>query len=261
MSERKDWFLPVSIGAAVLLVGGGGAALYFLRAGQPAPEAVVETPEPVADIVAPDPVSVARPAEPPRALPLPPLDDSDIDVLGGLTELFGQQAVLQHLVPERIVRNIVVTIDNVPRQQMALNQRPIKPTPGVLVTAGAEDTLVLAPENYARYEAFVTVARSVDAKTLVALYRGLQPLFQQAYEELGHPNASFNDRLVEVIEHLLTTPNVPGEIRLVQPSVYYKFADERLEKLSAGQKLLIRMGPTNAAAIKAKLRDIQAELL
>lgn len=259
MSERKDWFLPVSIGAAVLLVG-GGAALYFLRGGEPAPEAVVETPEPVADIVAPDPVSVARPAEPPRALPLPPLDDSDVDVLGGLTELFGQQ-VMQHLVPERIVRNIVVTIDNVPRQQMALNQRPIKPMQGALVTAGAEDTLVLAPENYARYEAFVTVARSIDAKTLVALYRGLQPLFQQAYEELGQPNASFNDRLVEVIEHLLTTPNVPGEIRLVQPSVYYKFADERLEKLSAGQKLLIRMGPTNAAAIKAKLRDIQAELL
>jgi hypothetical protein len=47
----------------------------------------------------------------------------------------------------------------------------------------------------------------------------------------------------------------------VQPSVYYKYADERLEKLSAGQKVLIRMGPTNAAAIKAKLRDIQAELL
>jgi hypothetical protein len=168
---------------------------------------------------------------------------------------------MQYLVPERIVRNIVVTIDNVPRQQLALNQRPIRPTQGVLITAGVDDTLVLAPANYARYEAFVTVARSVDAKTLVALYRGLQPLFQQAYEELGHPNASFNDRLVEVIEHLLATPNVPGEIRLVQPSVYYKFADERLEKLSAGQKLLIRMGPANAAAIKAKLRDIQAELL
>jgi hypothetical protein len=260
MSERKDWFLPASIGAAVLLAG-GGAAYYYLRDGEPAPEPVVETSQPVADAVTPAPVTVAPPVAPPRALPLPPLDDSDVDVLGGLTELFGQQAVMQYLVPERIVRNIVVTIDNVPRQQLALNQRPIKPTPGVLVTAGVDDTLVLAPQNYARYEPFVTVARSVDAKTLVALYRGLQPLFQQAYEELGNPNKSFDDRLVEVIEHLLATPNVPGEIRLVQPSVYYKYADERLEKLSAGQKLLIRMGPANAAAIKAKLRDIQAELL
>jgi hypothetical protein len=244
----------------VLLIG-GGAAYYYLRDGEPAQGPVVEAPQPAADIVAPEPVAVASPAAPPRTLPLPPLDESDADVLGGLTELFGQQAVMQHLVPQRIVRNIVVTIDNAPRQQMTLNQRPIRPTQGPLVTAGADDALVLSPENYARYDAFVTVARSVDAKTLVALYRGLQPLFQQAYEELGNPSASFNDRLVEVIEHLLATPNVPGEIRLVQPSVYYKYADERLEKLSAGQKVLIRMGPTNAAAIKAKLRDIQAELL
>jgi hypothetical protein len=260
MSERKDWFLPVGIGVGVLLVA-GGVALYFLRNPEPAPEPVGETAQPVADVVTPEPVAVPPLVTPPRTVPLPPLDDSDVDVLGGLTEIFGQQAVMQYLVPERIVRNIVVTIDNVPRQQLALNQRPIRPTPGVLVTAGADDTLVLAPANYARYEPFVTVASSVDAKTLVALYRGLQPLFQQAYEELGHPDASFNDRLVEVVEHLLATPNAPGEIRLVQPSVYYKYADERLEKLSAGQKLLLRMGPANAAAIKAKLRDIQAELL
>ena len=260
MNERKDWFLPVSIGAGVLLIG-VGVGLYFLRDGEPAPEPAVEAPQPVADTVAPDPLPVAPPALPPRTLPLPPLDDSDVDVLGGLTELFGQQAVTQYLVPERLVRHIVVTIDNVPRQQLALNQRPIKPTSGELVTAGPEDALVLAPENYARYEPLVAVVRVTDAKTLVALYRGLQPLFQQAYEELGHPNASFDDRLVEVIEHLLATPNVPGEIRLVRPSVLYKYADERLEKLSAGQKLLIRMGPANAAAVKAKLRDIQAELL
>jgi hypothetical protein len=103
--------------------------------------------------------------------------------------------------------------------------------------------------------------RTIDAKTVVSLYRGMEPLFQQAYEELGHPDAEFDDRLIEVIEHLLTTPNPTGEIRLVQPSVLYRYTDERLEKLSAGQKLLIRMGPENAGIIKAKLREIQAELL
>jgi hypothetical protein len=85
-------------------------------------------------------------------------------------------------------------------------------------------------------------------------------LFQQAYEELGHPNASFNTRLNEIIEHLLQTPTPRGEIALVQPSVLYQYADERLEKLSSGQKLLIRMGVDNAAIIKGKLREIQAAL-
>jgi hypothetical protein len=40
----------------------------------------------------------------------------------------------------------------------------------------------------------------------------------------------------------------------------YRYADERLENLSSGQKLLIRMGVDNAAIIKGKLREIQAEL-
>ena len=261
MTERKDWFFPAIIGAAVLVVG-GGIAWYWLRGGAPVPEAVVETPAPVVAPAtpAPAPATTAR-AVVPRSFPLPALDESDADVLGGLTELFGQQNIMRFVVPERLVRNIVVTIDNAPRELMAVNQRPIKPTPGELVTSGPEEAMILAPENYARYEPYVAAVRTIDAKTLVSLYRGLQPLFQQAYEELGHPDASFNDRLSEVIEHLLATPNVPGQIRLVRPSVFYRYADERLEKLSAGQKLLVRMGPANAAALKAKLREIQAELL
>jgi hypothetical protein len=257
--KDKDWFLPVAIGAGVLLVAGGLGVLWLRDNGQaPEPvETVAPPPEPTVPTTAPPPVEIAPPA---AALPLPPLDESDADVLGGITELFGQNAVTRFLVPERIVRNIVVTIDNAPRQQMALNQRPIKQTPGAFVTAGADDTLVLAPENYARYEPFVALVRATDAKTLVSLYRGLQPLFQQAYEDLGNPGKSFDTRLVEVIEHLLATPNVRDEIRLVQPSVLYRYNDERLEKLSSGQKLLIRLGPEHAAALKAKLREIQAEL-
>jgi hypothetical protein len=257
--KDKDWFLPVAIGAGVLLVAGGLGVLW-LRDDAPAPEpveAVAPPPDPFVTPTAPPPVEVAPPA---AALPLPPLDESDADVLGGLTEMLGQNAVTRFLVPERIVRNIVVTIDNAPRQQMALNQRPIKQTPGEFVTAGADDTLVLAPENYARYEPFIALVLATDAKTLVSLYRGLQPLFQQAYEDLGNPGKSFDTRLVEVIEHLLATPNVRDEIRLVQPSVLYRYNDERLEKLSSGQKLLIRIGPENAGALKGKLREIQAEL-
>jgi hypothetical protein len=260
MQPNKDWFWPSVVGAAILLavVGGG---VYLMRADTPEPEAVVDAPPPVVEPpVQPAPVVEAAPP-PARTVPLPPLDESDPEVLGGLTEIFGPAAVMQHLVPERLVRNIVVTIDNVPRQQMALNQRPLQPTPGDFITSGEEDAIVLAPENFARYEPFVALVAHADAKTLVSFYRGLEPLFQQAYEELGHPDASFAARLNEVIEHLLQTPTPRGEIALVQPSVQYKYADERLEKLSAGQKLLIRMGVDNATVIKGKLREIQAELL
>jgi len=36
------------------------------------------------------------------------------------------------------------------------------------------------------------------------------------------------------------------------------FADPALESLPAGQKLLIRMGPDNAAAVKVKLKELRA---
>ena len=54
---------------------------------------------------------------------------------------------------------------------------------------------------------------------------------------------------------MLATPDVSGPIRLIKPEAFYLFADEDLESLSAGQKVLLRMGPENAARIKAKLAE------
>ena len=257
--RSKDWFWPWALGAGVVLIV-GGLGLYFLR-GSDTP-----TLEPVAGKSTPEEQTAEQPATPvsspppERSVPLPKLDESDAEVVGGLTELLGQDSIMQFVVPERLIRNVVVTIDNAPRQQMALNQRPIKPTPSAFVTAGADDTLTLSPENYARYAPFIAIVRRLDTKTLVSLYRGLQPLFQQSYEELGHPNSVFHARLLEVIRHLIATPDAPLEIKLVQPSVQYKYADERLENLSAGQKVLIRMGRDNATVVKAKLRELEAAL-
>jgi DUF3014 family protein len=261
IEQKKDWLLPTAAGAGILLLI-GGIGFYLMRDDAPQPDTVVDTPPPVVETPAASPPSVVATTEVPvRSVPLPPLDESDPEVLGGLTELLGQDAVMRHLVPERLVRNIVVSIDNVPRKQMALNQRPLQPTAGEFRTSGEENSIVIAPENYARYEPFVALVSKLDAKTLVSFYRGLEPLFQQAYEDLGHPGASFNMRLNEVIEHLLQTPTPRGQVALVQPGVLYKYADERLENLSAGQKLMIRMGVNNATVLKGKLREIQAELL
>jgi Protein of unknown function (DUF3014) len=257
--RSKDWFWPWALGAGVVLIL-GGIGLYFLReSNAPAPAPVAATPTPTEPTAEPPPTPASS-LPPGRSLPLPKLDESDAEVVGGLTELLGQDAIMQFLVPERLIRNVVVTIDNAPRQQMAPNQRPIQSTPNAFVTAGADETLTLSPENYTRYAPFIAIVRRLDTKTLVSLYRGLQPLFQQAYEELGHPNSVFHTRLLEVIRHLIATPDAPLEIKLVQPSVQYKYADERLEKLSAGQKVLIRMGRDNATVVKAKLRELEAAL-
>jgi hypothetical protein len=67
--------------------------------------------------------------------------------------------------------------------------------------------------------------------------------------------------LIEVIDHLLGTPDLEGPIALAQPNVLFEFADPALESMSAGQKALIRMGTANATAVKAKLRELRRELV
>ena len=101
---------------------------------------------------------------------------------------------------------------------------------------------------------------ALDTDNLINVYVYLYPLFQQAYEELGYPDKYFNDRLVEVINHLLQTPELADPVALVQPKVFYHYADPELEARSAGQKLLMRVGKENVDLLKRKLQDVKAKL-
>ncbi|HEX6999850.1 MAG TPA: DUF3014 domain-containing protein [Gammaproteobacteria bacterium] len=250
-----------------------GVYTWYDRAREPAPApvqseepveeapATIPVPQPEPAIELPEELASLPPPEPDPAAELPPLDESDAVVKDWLAESFGAQAVEEILRPQRLVRRFVVSIDNLPREQVALPQLPLRDTPGHFIASGPEGAKVLGPENYARYDAFVDAFEQVDAAMLVAAYHRAYPLLQEAYEDLGYPGRSFNTRLLEVIEHLLATPDVTEPLKLVQPHVLYQFADPELEALSAGQKALLRMGPENAAAVKAKLREIRAELI
>ena len=124
---------------------------------------------------------------------------------------------------------------------------PLKPVTGTangaLRTAGDGSALSIAPANAARYTPYVRALEAVDSRKLAATYAQFYPLFQQSYAEQGYPNRYFNDRVFEVIDHLLATPDIKGPIALAQPKVLYEYADPALEELSAGQKAMLRMLP------------------
>jgi hypothetical protein len=107
----------------------------------------------------------------------------------------------------------------------------------------------------------VRLAEAVPTEALVATYTRFYPLFQQQDENLGYPDRYFNDRVVEVIDHLLAVPEVHRLVLLTQPRVLYEFADPELEGLSAGQKILVRMGRENTVKVKAKLQEIREALV
>ena len=70
-----------------------------------------------------------------------------------------------------------------------------------------------------------------------------------------------NDRVVDTLDDLLATPDVAPPIAVTQPKVLYEFADPALEKRSAGQKIMLRMGADNMARAKRLLSAIRSELL
>jgi hypothetical protein len=192
------------------------------------------------------------------AAPLPDLADSDAPLRDALGQISAAGAVKNYLLPENVVRHLVVTIDNLPRQKVAVEKRPTTPLSGSFIAAGDELHATLDNRNFERYKPLVTVIGNLDMQKLAGVYMHFYPLFQQSYQNLGYPNGYFNDRLVQVIDVLLATPQPAGPIDLVRPNVMYVYADPALEARPAGQKLLLRMGPDNAALIKSKLAELRA---
>ncbi len=95
-----------------------------------------------------------------------------------------------------------------------------------MVTVANGDTITLSPENSARYAAVMKLVQSTDSETTGSALHPLLPgCSQQAYEDLGYPGQYFNDRLVEVIDHLLQAPDLRGPIELKQGRVFYEYAD------------------------------------
>jgi hypothetical protein len=260
----KEWGWWLAGGAAVAVLLALLARVYFREDEQP--EHLPEPPPAEVDELPaedtgpehplPEPEVEPETVEPPP--PLPPLADSDASFAGALAELVEAEALRRHLTPENVIPRIVVTIDNLPREQVALRLRAITPVPGLFRPSGGEEEFELREEHFERYQPLVRLVEAIDTDALVAVYRRYYPLFQQAYADLGYPSAYFNDRLVDVIDHLLDAPAVDPPIELTRPHVLYEYADPDLEALSAGQKVLIRIGPANAAVVKDKLREIRA---
>jgi hypothetical protein len=248
--------IAAAIGAATI------AGFFYFTRTPPAPITTEAAPAAPAQVkVKPAEPAILYPVPEAAATPLPPLESSDGILRDALVNYFGQQSVQQLFGLDSIVRHMVATIDNLPRETVATRLLPTKPVRGAFLVnkTGSEPTIATA--NAARYLPYVELARRTDAAQLVRIYTGVYPLFQAAYVELGYPTGYFNDRLVAVIDHLVAAPTADGPVRLTQPHILYKFADPQLEKASAGHKILLRMGNQNASVVKAKLREIRAELV
>jgi hypothetical protein len=125
---------------------------------------------------------------------------------------------------------------------------------------GAHGRLVPDPAGFAGYDRFADAISSIDAARAVAEYRRLEPLFDAAYRELGHPQGGFTRAVDGAIAALLAVPVLDADVALVPHAVGFKYADPGFEQLTPAQKQFLRMGPRNVQKVQARLREARAAL-
>ena len=188
-----------------------------------------------------------------------------------LGSLFGRQALLAMFQTEDLARRLVATVDNLGPEKASARLWPLNPAQGRFTVAQRGGADVIALDNGLRYTPHVLLLESVEPRQLAAACLRLYPQLQRAYEELGYPGRHFNDRVIEVIGQLLATPMPAAPVGVYLPTanspvtpnrpwVLYAFEDPALQSPSAGQKILLRMGPVNELRAKQRLRALRAQL-
>ena len=250
-SPAHQW-VPVAI-----LVGAAAIAIYvafgnWTNAGNPAtavatsPPAATEASRPLGG----DAMSVI----------VPPLDESDALVGELLKKLSMHPRVTAWLATKGLVRNFTVVVTNIAEGMAPASLVPaLRPSSRFNVIERGT-ALYIDPKSYERYTGLADAVASIDPAASARLYATLKPRIEEAYADLGNEEPRFDRTLERAIVLLLRTPVPNDPVALKPKGIGYGFADERLERLTAAQKQLLRTGPQNARAIQRSLREIAQAL-
>lgn len=268
--SSKQVLWPLGIVAAGVAV----AVLWWTMAKQAAPltESAAIGPDMAAAVS--DPAApTASPGElPPVKIPAAAQPLAADQIISAMTDFLGSKAALTFFQLTDFPRKFVATVDNLGRSYAPTVAWPISPTEGRFTVQTFDGATVISSDNGLRYTPLVLLLEKINAGQAMDLYVRMYPVLQQTYVDLGYPNRQFNDRLLQVINHLLATPNAPqvmavqltevkGPIPSVRPWVRYEFADPALEALSSGQKIMLRVGSVNQNRLKARLSALRQEIL
>ena len=249
----KSKISPLIIALIVIGILACSLFIYFqivrgMAPGEPEPQPPVAIDRP--------PIETPEPPEP----EVPPLDASD-EVVRSLAETLSDHPRLATwLAPDNLVRRFVASVVNVADDESPRPHLGFLEPRGTFRVTEDQGRLFVAASSYARYGPLVAVFSSLDTAAAIRLYHSLEPLFDQAYQELGYPGGDFGTVLLKAIDRVLATPIPDGRIAVKRRVKSYSFADPELEALPPVQKQLLRMGPDNARKIQNKLRVVRAAL-
>ena len=269
LEQRRKKRLRLIAVSGILLLAGGFALFSLSR--EP-----IEAPRRPPEKKAERPPTPPAPREPavveeieeivvieraiPAPTPLAALDESDARVRGVARDLSRHEAWVEFLMGESLIRRFVALVDNIAQGSAPTKLAPaLRPKGPYRVTRDGEEFTV-DPKSWERYDVLGRVADGIDARAASALFKIWRPRIDQAYRELGYPEADFSRTLLAAFQELLSTPQVEGLPALVPEGVGYAYADPELEDLAPVQKQLLRMGPRNMERIQDKLRETALHL-
>jgi len=243
--------------AAVIAVVIAGV-VYYVYGRRPAAPA---SAQPVTKAVetAPPPAALGGEAE---RIAVPPLDESDNVVRDLVRKITSNPVAVAWLTTTGLVRNFTVVVANVvDGATPARHLRALKPAAPFRVVQ-RDGKAFIDPASYERYDRIAAAAESIDPAGAARVYATLKPRIQEAYGDLGMPPDTFDRALERAIISLLQTPVVQDPVRVeTKGGVNYRYADDRLENLTAAQKQLLRTGPRNVRAVQAALRRLALALV
>jgi len=250
--RRRGLLFPATLAIIAVVALGLLAVVYFVFRNPAAPKA---TPLPAAS-VATAPAATATPAG-----PLPPLDQSDAFVRQTASGLSAHPEVARWLSRTALVRTLTAVVVNVadgetPRPHLEF----LAPKQRFRAERHPAQSIVPDPAGFSGYDAFADAVASVDATAAASAYRTLEPLFEAAYADLGHPEGGFRRALDKAIKALLAVPVLPANVELLPHAVGFRYADPKLEALTPAQKQFLRIGPRNVRLVQGKLRDMETAL-
>lgn len=235
----------------------GGVVLWF-AAGDDSPSQEF-TPEPeVARSAEPStPVAAPRAPEPRKRRALPRLRRSDAMVEREVAALAGREAAERWLPEKDRISKLMTVIDNMAAGKVVLRElRHAKPKEEFRTRKVGRE-LYMDPRGYRRFEPMITAITRVEPAQAADFYHYVRPLMERAHRQLGYDAKDMDRKLMKAIDRALAAPVHRRPLRLVRPSVVYRYADPELEKMDALSKQMFRMGPDNTRRLQAWLRQLK----
>lgn len=203
--------------------------------------------------------NISKPIDQLAASGLPDLLSSDGFVRESLIKL--APGIDQFLSADQFVRKYVLIANDFAQGQRITKHVSFLRFDEPFAVEQGENGLYIAAKSFRRYNNLAQTIQAMDAKATVMVYQKIRPLMLQVFAEFGYPKEITLESVIKkAVGEILAVPVVDGQVAVVRPSVYYKFADAQLEALNPVQKQIIRMGPENTRTIQNKCREFLVEL-